>query len=221
MQIDSERQQWFRRQYSHRRLTINWGKYNPIRLQYLKERKPQKLWLELLGKSYVGLIYWTALVDFLRNLYWFQLKAGGLAPQVGFAAYLFIPSLAVGRPFFRQFLDDHPWARALLVVGGVLGLWGHLQSSALRRVTLSACGVGLLGIYVGEGLWAGTTARRERTAFGMVGGILLLQVRFGFIFNFSELVRLSIADSLSGFSSLSTVSSICFCTVLVPWPIWY
>ncbi|KAG6550772.1 hypothetical protein Mapa_007676 [Marchantia paleacea] len=154
-----------------------WGRYSPLRrMQLYKERKPQKLWLELLGKSYVGLIYWTVLVEFLRNVFWFQLRAGHLAPQLGFLAYLFIPSVVVGRPFFRQFLEKHPWSRALLVIGGVLGLWGQWYHSAVRRVTLSATGVGLLGIYVWEGMWAATTARRERTAFGMVGGILLLQV---------------------------------------------
>ncbi|KAL2636097.1 hypothetical protein R1flu_007576 [Riccia fluitans] len=154
-----------------------WGRYSPLRrMQLYKERKPQKLWLELLGKSYVGLIYWTVLVEFLRNVFWFQLRAGRVAPQLGFLAYLFIPSVVVGRPFFRQFLEKNPWSRALLVIGGVLGLWGQWYHSAVRRVTLSATGAGLLGIYVWEGMWAATTARRERTAFGMVGGILLLQV---------------------------------------------
>lgn len=46
------------------------------------------------------------------------------------------------------------------------------------RLAFSGTTVGILGIYVIDSLWAVSRARRRRAAFGMIGGILLLQVGF-------------------------------------------
>lgn len=130
------------------------------------------------GEAYVGLVYWTGLVEFMRNIYWFQLAKGGMSFEVGFVAYLFTPALVIAHPILRARLQGHIWSRPLLLLCGLVGIGGQFFWGPLMRLAFAATSVGILGIYVIDGLWAASRARRRQVAFGMVGGIMLLQVEF-------------------------------------------
>lgn len=124
----------------------------------------------------MGLVYWTGLVEFFRNLYWFQLQNGGITKEIFLVAYLFSPPLVLSHPVLRGYVQGHIWSRPLLLLCGLVGIGGQFAWSALMRLAFSGTTVGILGIYVIDSLWAVSRARRRRAAFGMIGGILLLQV---------------------------------------------
>lgn len=132
--------------------------------------------VQLWGEAYVGLVYWTGLVEFVRNLYWFQLKNGGLTKEIALVAYLFTPPVVLSHPVWRAHVTLHIWSRPLLLLCGLVGIGGQFFWGPLMRLAFSGTTVGILGIYVIDSLWAVSRARRRRAAFGMIGGILLLQV---------------------------------------------
>jgi hypothetical protein len=132
--------------------------------------------VQLWGEAYVGLVYWTGLVEFVRNLYWFQLQKAGFSKEVALVAYLFSPPLVLAHPVLRAYVQGHIWSRPLLLLCGLVGIAGQFVWGPLMRLAFSGTTVGILGIYVIDSLWAVSRARRRRAAFGMSGGILLLQV---------------------------------------------
>lgn len=169
--------------------------------------------LQLSAESYVGLIFWTALVEFVRNVYWFQLQSGGIAPEIGFLAYLVIPAVVLGQPFLRELLDYHPWTRSLLLLCGLVGVWGQSERTPLKRLSFSGNSVAIMGVYVLEGVWTGTAARRRRTGFGMIGGILLLQVGLPVPEKFLLLEFILLTEYCEGQVHRASCSS-CLCLML-------
>ncbi|CAI5533343.1 unnamed protein product [Closterium sp. Naga37s-1] len=87
--------------------------------------------------------------------------------------YLLVP----GHEFLHQLLSTNPVLRALLVLGGVVGVGGSREGveTTIWGVALSGAGVAMVGLYIGEGLWLAPPARRRRVGFGLAGGLLLLQ----------------------------------------------
>ena len=109
--------------------------------------------VQLWGEAYVGLVCWTGLVEFMRNIYWFQLAKGGMSFEVGFVAYLFTPALVIAHPILRARLQGHIWSRPLLLLCGLVGIGGQFFWGPLMRIAFAATSVGILGIYVIDGLW--------------------------------------------------------------------
>eukprot|EP00897_Mesotaenium_endlicherianum_P007138 jgi/Mesen1/6452/ME000033S05741 len=47
--------------------------------------------LQLPSESFIGLLFWTLVGEFFRDVYWFTLRAEGFAGELFFLAYLFVP----------------------------------------------------------------------------------------------------------------------------------
>lgn len=125
--------------------------------------------MQLVPEAFLSFLLWSLLVQFWGDVYWYQLQAGGLSPTLFYLLYLLTPALALGLPPVRTALAAFPWTRALLVVGGLLGMAGQLGNSSLYRLTLAGSAVGVMGTLMWDNIWAGTAARRRRTGFGMAG----------------------------------------------------
>ncbi|CAI7906485.1 unnamed protein product [Closterium sp. NIES-53] len=133
--------------------------------------------VQLPTEAFVGLLFWTSLMAFVRSVYWFMLAAQGLTSHILLLGYLLIPGLVLGHEFLHQLLSTNPVLRALLVLGGVVGVGGSREGveTTIWGVALSGAGVAMVGLYIGEGLWLAPPARRRRVGFGLAGGLLLLQ----------------------------------------------
>lgn len=46
---------------------------------------------QLPAESFVGLLFWTSLANFLRCIYWLQLRRGGASWDILYLSYLFVP----------------------------------------------------------------------------------------------------------------------------------
>lgn len=125
--------------------------------------------MQLVPEAFLSFLFWSLLVQFWGDVYWYQLQVGGLHPTLLYLLYLLTPALALGLAPVRNALAAYPWSRALLVVGGLLGMAGQLGDSSLYRLTLAGSAVGVMGTLVFDGIWAGTAARRRRTGFGVAG----------------------------------------------------
>ncbi|CAI5984511.1 unnamed protein product [Closterium sp. NIES-64] len=158
------------------RLVDTWKSRRVGRLDFLRHPLVRPV-VQLPTEAFVGLLFWTSLMAFVRSVYWFMLAAQGLTSHILLLGYLLVPGLVLGHEFLHQLLSTNPVLRALLVLGGVVGVGGSREGveTTIWGVALSGAGVAMVGLYIGEGLWLAPPARRRRVGFGLAGGLLLLQ----------------------------------------------
>ncbi|CAI5970953.1 unnamed protein product [Closterium sp. NIES-65] len=162
--------------WENQSLVDTWKSRRVGRLDFLRHPLVRPV-VQLPTEAFVGLLFWTSLMAFVRSVYWFMLAAQGLTSHILLLGYLLVPGLVLGHEFLHQLLSTNPVLRALLVLGGVVGVGGSREGveTTIWGVALSGAGVAMVGLYIGEGLWLAPPARRRRVGFGLAGGLLLLQ----------------------------------------------